>query len=284
MALDLCHRSAGVNRVGITQWKLAKTPLVKLYSPCYRQEDPLIAAFLVVPLYLSSFGNFSVHSFSLYCKPLKNRTIMFHKTQQWGRLLSMSVAMIKFSRQKLVAGWFSIFVRTYEWKSAVLFRLKAINSGYFWDRATIRLRFLCWEAEGAIYVATSSPFGVIRSTQKITPRHGKRETCRLPPPPPPPPPPPDTHGRARTHHCPGRMLPNPNQSSQLPENMTWPFRFTEHQLWVGLACFPFQRTLCPSRPLRHPRGPKPSTNNYSRWSLHSTRQSQKSLTLILTRT
>lgn len=176
-------------------------------------------------------------------------------------------------------------MRTYEWKSAVLFRLKAIKSGYFWDRSTIRPKFLCWESEGAIYVATSSLLGVIRSTQKITLRHVCRETRSLPPlltPPPPPPPPPDTRGRACTHHCPGLMLQNPNQSSQLPENMTWPFRFTEHQLWVGLACFPFQRTLCLSRPLRHPRGPKPSTNNYSRWSLHSTRQSQKSLTLILT--
>lgn len=110
---------------------------------------------------------------------------MFHKTQQWGCLLYMSIAKIKFSRQKLVAGWFSFFVRTYEWKSAVRFRLKAINSGYFWDRSTIRLKFLCWESEGAISVATSSLFGVIRSTQKITLRRVCRETCRLPPPPDP---------------------------------------------------------------------------------------------------
>ena len=65
------------------------------------------------------------------------------------------------------------------------------------------------------------------------------------------------HTHAHTHHCPGLMLQKPNQSRQLPENMTWPFRFTEHQPWVGLACFPFQRTLCPSRPLRRPQGLNP---------------------------
>lgn len=138
----------------------------------------------------------------------------------------------------------------------------------------------------SLYVASSSLFRVIRSMQKITLRHICQETCRSPAPTNTTTPHAHvrTHAHAHTHHCPGLMLQDPNQSSQLPENMTWPFRFTEHQLWVGLACFPFQRTLCPSRPLRHPRGPKPSTNNYSRWSLHSTRQSQKSLTLILTRT
>lgn len=145
---------------------------------------------------------------------------------------------------------------------------------------------LCWESgsnlcgklvtvQGNKVNAKNNPEARLPGNVQI-PRHPTTSTTTTP----------YTHARAHacTHHCPGLMLQNPNQSSQLPENMTWPFRFTEHQLWVGLACFPFQRTLCPSRPLRHPRGPKPSTNNYSRWSLHSTRQSQKSLTLILTHT
>ncbi len=90
-----------------------------------------------------------------------------------------------------------------------------------------------------------------------------------------------THTHTQKHHT-SLMLQNPNPSSQLPENMTWPFRFTEHQAWAGLACFPSHRTPCLFRPPCNPQGPQLTTNNYSPSSPLSARHGQKNLTLHLT--
>lgn len=92
-----------------------------------------------------------------------------------------------------------------------------------------------------------------------------------------------THTCAYTEHRTSLMLQNPNPSSQLPENMTWPFRFTEHQARAGLACFPSHRTPCLFRPPCNPQGPRLTTNNYSPSSTFSARHGQKNLTLHLTR-